>query len=211
MTYRLLMVLSTGMSLAGQTPAQDGTEVPQRAEDVKPLGEGRPAPSAVLREPDGGNVALAELYRTAPTMLIFYRGGWCPYCSVHLGQIQKAEKQLRELGFQVVAISPDRPEQLAESIHKEQLTYALLSDSDMTLAKAFGLGFRVDDKTLERYQGFGIDLEQASGQRHHLLPVPAVYLVDTQGTIRFAHWNPDYKTRLGPDELIAAARRMTGN
>lgn len=80
----------------------------------------------------------------------------------------------------------------------------------MKLTEAFGLAFRVDDPTVDEYRGFGIDLEQASGQTHHLLPAPAVYIVDTQGMIRIAHWNPDYKQRLAPADLAAAAQRGVG-
>jgi peroxiredoxin len=181
--------------------------VPDRAEDVRPLTEGDRAPTATLLRPDGDAVEMADLYREKPTMLIFYRGGWCPYCSVHLGQIAEAEGELVELGYQVLAISPDRPEALRESAEEGDFKYELLSDSRMELAKAFGVAFRVDDETVEQYRGFGIDLAAASGHDHQLLPVPAVYIIDTEGVIRFAHWDADYKERLEPEELITAARQ----
>lgn len=177
-----------------------------RAEEVRPLEKGVRAPSTKVRRPDGGTVSMADLYAAKPSILIFYRGGWCPYCTVHLGQIAAAEAELLGMGFQVLAISPDRPEELARSIEQQHLAYQLLSDSDMELCQAFGLAFRVDDQTLEKYRGFGIDLERSSDRGHHLLPVPAVYIVDTRGVIRFAHWNPDYKSRLQPPELLDAAR-----
>jgi peroxiredoxin len=78
----------------------------------------------------------------------------------------------------------------------------------MVLSRAFGIAFRVDDPTLEKYSGFGIDLEKSSGRSHHLLPVPAVYIVDTRGVIRFAHWDPDYKKRLDPESLLSASRKV---
>ncbi len=180
--------------------------VPSRAEDVTPLKAGASAPALSLRKPDGSAASLGELYAEKPSVLIFYRGGWCPYCNTHLGQIAKAEPELARMGYQVLAISPDRPEELRKSAEKEKLSYTLLSDSEAELAKAFGVAFRVDDETVEKYQGFGIDLDRASGQSHHLLPVPAVYVVDKKGVIRFAHWNPDYKKRLTSEELLDAAR-----
>lgn len=181
--------------------------IPTRAEDVRPLREGEWAPIAVLLRPDGQPVKLSTAYAEKPTILIFYRGGWCPYCNTHLGQIAKAEADLVKLGYQVLAISPDQPEALRASIGKGGYSYQLLSDSDMVLTRAFGLAFRVDDPTVEKYRGFGIDLDKASGRDHHLLPVPAVYIVDTQGVIRFAHWDADYKKRLEPDALLDAARK----
>jgi peroxiredoxin len=177
---------------------------------VRPLKQGQRAPDAMLARPDGELVRLAAAYSSRPSILIFYRGGWCPYCNTHLGQIAQAESELVGLGYQVLAISPDRPEALRESLDRGGYTYQLLSDSEMTLAQAFGLAFRVDDQTIEKYRSFGIDLEQASGRNHHLLPVPAVYIIDTQGIIRCAHWDADYTKRLEPAKLIAAARRIVG-
>ena len=195
---------------AGSTQVDTQTQpaVPADARKVQPLSEGEQAAVAVLRRPDGQEVDLATLYANKPTVLIFYRGGWCPYCNAHLGQIATAEPELLAIGYQVLAISPDRPEELAKTLDKQHLTYQLLSDSDVALARAFGLVFRVDDPTLEKYRGFGIDLEQSSGRDHHMLPVPAVYIVDTTGIIRFAHWDPDYKKRLAPEALLKAARTI---
>lgn len=184
---------------------------PADAGQVRPLGEGAKAPVAVLRRPDGQQVDLTKLYAQKPSVLIFYRGGWCPYCNTHLGQIATAEPKLLAMGYQVLAISPDRPEELIRTRDKQHLTYRLLSDSDVVLAGAFGLVFRVDDPTLQKYRGFGIDLEQASGRSHHLLPVPAVYIVDMAGVIRFAHWDANYKKRLAPDALLAKAREVIGS
>ena len=76
----------------------------------------------------------------------------------------------------------------------------------MELAKAFGLAFQVDEKTYKIYQGYGIDLEASSGETHHLLPVPAVYLVGTDGVVDFNYVNPDYKVRLSADLVLDAAK-----
>jgi peroxiredoxin len=206
-----LLILMCGCTsapdMAEDEPRDDRADVPNRAEDVRPLGEGERAPTAELRRVDGQAVEMAELYRRQPTMLVFYRGGWCPYCNVQLGHLAEAEGELVEMGYQVLAISPDRPEVLREGAGEQERGYELLSDSEMALAQAFGVAFRVDDQTIEQYRGFGIDLEQASGRDHHLLPVPAVYIIDTEGMIRYAHWDADYKERLEPDELIDVARR----
>jgi peroxiredoxin len=123
-----------------------------------------------------------------------------------LGQLQKIESNLVELGFQIVAISPDRPENLAASVKKQRLAYTLLSDSLMEASKAFGLAYRVDAGMLQSLKRFGTDLEAASGQSHHLLPVPAVFLVRSDGRITFMYANPNYKVRLAPEVLLAAAQ-----
>jgi peroxiredoxin len=123
-----------------------------------------------------------------------------------LGQLQKIEKDLLELGYQIVAVSPDRVENLQESIGKLELSYQVVSDDSMEGAKAFGVAFRVDDDTYEKYKGWGLDLEKASGFDHHYLPVPAVYLIDREGLVRFQYVNPNYRVRLHPDILLAAAK-----
>ena len=86
------------------------------------------------------------------------------------------------------------------------MSYQLLSDSKMEASQGFGLAFKVDDKTHEIYKGYGIDLEAASGEKHHLLPVPSVFLVGTDGIIDFSYVNPDYKVRIEPEILLAAAQ-----
>lgn len=110
------------------------------------------------------------------------------------------------MGYQILAISPDVPAKLSESKGKIEMSYKLLSDSGMECSRAFGLAFKVDDKTLEAYKGYGIDLEVASGETHHLLPVPGVFIVGTDGVIDFSYVNPDYKVRIEPDVLLAAAK-----
>jgi peroxiredoxin len=86
----------------------------------------------------------------------------------------------------------------------------LLSDAQMNAARAFGIAFRVDDATVQKYKEYNIDLEAASGATHHELPVPAVFIIDRNGVIRFAHWDPDYKVRMKGEEILAAAREAVG-
>ncbi len=118
------------------------------------------------------------------------------------------EPDLRELGFRIVAVSPDRPAKLVQSKRKHDLGYTLLSDSDAEAARAYGIAFRVDASTVDRYKGYGIDLEDASGRDHHVLPVPSVFLVGSDGRIAWRYSNPDYKVRPDNEELLAAARRV---
>lgn len=172
----------------------------------KTLQAGDPVPAVELRTADGSAFDLTAAIAEKPAVLVFYRGGWCPYCTRHLSELQKIEPQLVAAGWQILAISPDRPEKLAEADAEHDYAYTLLSDSKMEAAKAFGLAFEVDAATREKYKGYGIDLEAASGETHHLLPVPAVFLADQDGVIRFAHSNPDYKVRLSNEAILDAVR-----
>ncbi|HEY7774018.1 MAG TPA: peroxiredoxin-like family protein [Marinagarivorans sp.] len=187
-------------------PKAYADSIPNAAEDIKPILVGTLLPDVTLKNADGNNVTLSSLVTSKPTVLIFYRGGWCPYCNTHLADLRNIEDQLNKLGFQILAISPDQPKFLKESIAKHKLGYTLLSDSNMTAAKALGLAFKVDDSTIKKYHEYGIDLEESTGQDHHLLPVPAALLVDTDAMVTFTFIAPNYKVRIDKDVLIAAAK-----
>jgi peroxiredoxin len=120
--------------------------------------------------------------------------------------LQKIEDDLYEIGYQLIAISPDRPEKLKTALMENELDYTLLSDSPMEATKAFGIAFKVDPKTVERYKSVGIDLESDSGYDHHLLPAPAVYVLNTEGMVKFNYVNPNYRERINGDVLLTAAK-----
>lgn len=181
--------------------------VAARAEDAKPITSG-PVPDGPLQTLEGKATTLHDVLGGKPTVLIFYRGGWCPFCMRHLADLETVLPDLKKTGVQLVAISPDLPEELGKSADKNKLEYALFSDSKVDLIKKFGLAFRVDDQTVERYKGFGIDLDRASGESHHVLPVPAVYVVDAKGVIQYVHTNPDYRKRLKGTEVLEAAKKV---
>ncbi len=112
------------------------------------------------------------------------------------------------MGFQLIAIAPDRPAKLRETREKHGIQGRLLSDSQMVAAQAFRVAYQVDADTLNQLKKYGIDLEEASGENHHMLPVPAVFIAGTDGVIQFAYVNPDYKVRITPDMLLAVARTV---
>ncbi|MGE4159646.1 MAG: peroxiredoxin-like family protein [Planctomycetota bacterium] len=181
---------------------------PDTATKTSPLRVGDNLPDVVLGNMDGNEVRLKAVVAGQPALIVFYRGGWCPYCNTHLSELSGIEKKLKEQGIQVIAISPDHPGELVKSMDKHHLGYTLLSDSTMNAARAFGVGFEVDAQTLLKYKGYGIDLESASGQQHHALPVPSVFLVGGDGKVRFSHSNPDYKVRLSGQEILDAATSL---
>jgi peroxiredoxin len=142
-----------------------------------------------------------------PTVLIFYRGSWCPYCNLHLSNLVTVEEELRSLGYQIVAISPDRPEELNKMTKADHLNYRLFSDPQGDAMKKFGVAYQVDNTTLTNLkQKFNVDLERSSGQTHHILPVPSVFILDRGGKIVFVHADPDYRVRMKGAEVLAAAK-----
>lgn len=172
-----------------------------------PLKVGDAIPDVTLRTEDDKEVKLRALVAEKPTVLIFYRGGWCPFCTRHLKDLAGIEKDLEQSGSQLLAISMDKPEKLKQTPDRDKLDYRLLSDSDAVAAKAFGIAFKVDDALVKKYKdSYKIDLEAASGREHHILPHPAVYVAGTNGVIRFAHFNADYKARLDPAKILETVR-----
>lgn len=169
---------------------------------------GDTVPTVTVREDTGASVQLTDVVKGRPAILVFYRGGWCPYCMRHLSALAEVHVALAEAGFSLIAISPDRLEKLRARPETAEAPFRLLSDSEARAARAFGIAFKVDDALVAQYkESYGIDLEGDSGQTHHLLPHPAVFVVDARGIIRFAHVNPDYKMRLTPEEIMSAAKR----
>ena len=173
---------------------------------MHPLGVGDSVPDGTLTTIEGKKVGLKALITQKPSVLIFYRGGWCPFCNLQMGQLVKIELDLEKMGYQVLAITPDQPEKLKESLDKHQINYTLLSDSPMEVTRKFKLAYKVSPEILAKMKGFGVDLDAATGNHLHMLPVPAAYVVDTKGHIHFVYYNPDIKVRVNPDDLLKAAR-----
>ena len=203
MTSRLLPSLLLGLSLLAAARA----ELAPSAAEARPLPLGAKVPAALVKTMDGAELDLAAAVAGKPTLLVFYRGSWCPYCNKHLAALAELEPELLKLGYQILAVSPDDPAGLATMTEKNHLSYRLLSDRKMQAAGALGLAFRVNAATVEKYQGWKIDLAPVPGEpAARWLPVPAAYLIAADGTIRFVHANPDYKVRLAAADLLAAAK-----
>ena len=198
-----LFALTVALLLCSDTTR---AEIADSAEETHPLAAGGAAPEFTARNADGSDFVFDPGALERPAMLIFYRGGWCPYCNAHLAELRHVVPELEQRGMNVYFLSADSPENLASALHgdAEGLDYTLLSDARLSAAEAFGLAFRISEDYYQAAKDYGVDLEEASGETHHALPVPAVYVIDADGVIHFAHANPDYTQRLGNNELRAA-------
>lgn len=203
--YALLFALCSLMAISHAHAAG----IPKRAEDVQPIMVGESLPEITLTTTDNKPFDLNQAIKQHPTLLVFYRGGWCPYCNTHLADLRKIEGDLKDLGFQIIAVSPDLPEFLQQTDDKHKLGYTLLSDAKMQAAKALGVAFKVDKDTRKQYQEYGIDLAKSSGEKHSLLPVPAAFLLNTEGKVTFSFVAPDYTVRVDNQVVLAAAKAQT--
>ncbi|NKF49811.1 AhpC/TSA family protein [Shewanella sp. WXL01] len=178
--------------------------------NISPLLNGHNIPKVTLNDYQGKPVELAKLVEAKPTIFFFYRGGWCPFCNIQMGQLKAIEPKLIEMGFQLVGISPDSPEKLRESMTDNELSYMLLSDENLEATKAFGLAFFTSQKVTDMYQAkLGVKnhlFKNAQGQERLVLPVPAIYIADNQGLIHFQYANPNYKVRPASELIMTAAK-----
>ncbi|WP_414829283.1 peroxiredoxin-like family protein [Alteromonas sp. H39] len=190
--------------------AHERGTIADAAQNVTPLLNGMSAPNTTLRTPSGAPVSLKAIMVNKPTLVLFYRGGWCPYCNRQLAELKNIEEPLSELGYQIVAISPQTPQQLKSQMLESEFAAQLYSDSSLDTLKGFGIAFYLDDNTQQRYQEHGIALTQ-DGSGKSVLPAPALFFLDQKGVIEFSYVNPDYKVRPSAELVLAIASSLSKN
>ena len=159
-----------------------------------------------LTMPDALNqpVRLSTLWQQGPLVLIFYRGGWCPYCNLELRAWQQQADALQHLGSQLVAVSPQTPDNSLSTAEKNALAFPVLSDSALQAATAFGVAFEMPPALIALYTQAGNDLAVVNGNGRWVLPLPATYVIDRDGRIVYAHVEVDYRLRAEPADVLAA-------
>jgi peroxiredoxin len=179
---------------------EEGDPIPATAEGAaaQALRSGKVAPNPVFTDNKGEKVDLATLLEDGPIVLIFYRGGWCPYCVKQLKEFEEAGDAIREAGGRVIAVSPELPEFAAQTRSKNELTFPVLSDPNAVAARAFGVAW-----ANERY-GRVRSIAQHNGNEKGEIPLGVTYVIDTDGNVRWAFLEHDYKKRATPEQAIEA-------
>lgn len=164
------------------------------------------APDFSLPDAFGHEISLSTLLREGPVAISFYRGEWCPFCNLELRALQQALPEINKLGANLIAISPEKPVNGIVLTEKNQLTFPVLSDFRNAVARQFGIVFRVGDEVQNLSRTvFRNDLALRNGEDTYELPVPATFVIDRTGIVRFAHVDADYMTgRVEPEKVIAA-------
>lgn len=173
-------------------------QIADKAENVSPLLIGEKIPNVILHDANGKEVKTKDIL-DKKTVLVVYRGGWCPYCNSQLADMQEIEQDIISLGYQVVAISPDAPSFLKQTLDKKELQYKLYSDSEGVFAQAIGIAFEKEKPKLDKY---------SEGKNPGFLPVPTVYVLNNNREIEFMYINPNYGTRLKGDVLLAVLKSL---
>lgn len=215
----IISVLATAMalSLLCSLSMQYGhADVPiaASAEKIKPLQVDQNAPRFVVKTVAGEPFGFEPRELERPAIIITFRGGWCPYCNMHLSDLRKVMPEIRQLGFDILFLSGDRPELLYKSLRSDtqeaiaDLDYRIYSDADAQAAIALGIAFKTAERTIQRRHEKGEDIAGSSMLRHGILPVPAVFMIDTDGKIVYTFIEADYKVRLPAEDLLEVARNV---
>lgn len=214
--FSAVLLLSLMCSLSLQESHAEMV-IAESADLTNPVKSGEQAPSFVVLDADGKEFSFDPDALVRPVVLITFRGGWCPFCNMHLSELRTVVPEIAAMGVDVMFLSGDRPEMLYASLATDtqediaDLDYKIYSDADAQAAIALGIAFKASDRTINRRVEKGQDIDDSSMMQHGVLPVPAVYAIDTSGMIRFDFVEPDYKVRLPSDELLAVAKELAEN
>ena len=177
--------------------------IPLVAEDISPILIGETLPNGNFQNVEGEYIQLKAILEEKPTILVFYRGGWCPYCNVQLSGLVEIEEDILELGYQILAISPDDYKNLQSTIENNSTKYKLLSDPNGEFIQEIGIAFKTSSSLKEYIIGKG-----QKGETSSVMPAPTVMIVDKKGVIKFEYINPNYKERISGDMLLSVLKTL---
>jgi len=169
---------------------------------------GEPAPDFNLPNAMGKPVALSNMLKQGPVVMVFYRGAWCPFCNLHLHTLNKALPEFKKYGAQLVTITPQTPDKSAEQLVKDNFPFEVLSDLDSKVMKAYKMHFELSPEIVSLYKKHGLDVEVFNGKGRTELPIPGTFVIDQKGVIRAVHAETDYKQRMEPAAILKALKEI---
>ena len=170
---------------------------------------GEPMPAFLLPDEQGRLVRLEDLLREGPVALAFNRGHWCPYCRINIDALARAEREIAPERRHVAAIVPDRQKFALWLKSDAKAPFPVLTDMDNGYAMTLGLAFYVGDELKQMMVSSGWDPSVSQGTDNWMLPIPATFIVGTDGIVRARFVDPDYRTRMAIEDVLAALRSAT--
>jgi peroxiredoxin len=202
-------------SAPAKPPPMAVTSVPSDKLGTLAPGTGVPVgqriPEVRARDLDGKEVSLTSLAAQGPILLVFYRGGWCPFCNSEIHALSEAAPDFEKRGVKLVALSVDKPNEGAKTKALYHIPFPVLSDPEGTALEAFKVVNRVSDEQLGQMRSHGVDLEQYSGKKHHIIAIPSFFLIDREKIVRWAHSDRDFKVRPSVAQLLGAVDATLSN
>jgi peroxiredoxin len=167
------------------------------------LKKGDTAPAFTAVDNSGKTLNLKTLLKTnKAVVLFFYRGQWCPYCNKHIQQLQDSLQLLTGKGAYVVGVTPETADNINKTIGKTKASFSMVSDNGYAIMKAYDVNYVMDQATVTKYKGYGIDLEANNGNTDHMLPVPATYVIGKDGKLVYVHFDKDYRKRASIQSIL---------
>ncbi|KUF19831.1 peroxiredoxin-like family protein [Streptomyces silvensis] len=162
------------------------------------------APDFTLGSATGRPVSLSAVLADGPVVLTFYRGAWCPFCNLALRALQAHHEAITARGARLLAVSPQIPDESLSLTQKEELAFDVLSDIGSDVAERYGIAFDLGEELGSLYDELGFELERVNDGHARTLPLPATYVIDRDGVIRWAFVASDYAVRAEPSDILAA-------
>ena len=207
----LLTLAACSSNHVETTPVTIATPAPYKAtaentlgtnENGKGLNKGTEINNLALTNIHGDNFKLADAWKEKPALIVFYRGGWCPYCNMQVRELAENYQALNSAGVQPVLISVDAPDKTALLSATYQIPFPVLSDPQLIAHQQFNVILKLDEATLVKYREYGINLSDWSGQEHNAIAVASVFIIDQQGRVLVSHTVADYSQRPSVEQLL---------
>jgi peroxiredoxin len=193
-----------------ETVEKFGSFVNQLAKDSvagDALKVGDTAPDFMLKNAVGKEISLKEELANGPVILTWYRGGWCPYCNLALNFLQRHLPEFRSYGAQLLAITPETPDQSMSTKEKHNLEFEVLTDESNVMALQYGGVHNLPEEIRDIYAERGVG-DYYRDYKNVEFPVPATYIIDQSGVIRFVFAESDYRKRAEPTAIIDALKSL---
>lgn len=186
----LLIVISVNLYAQNETIYPEG------------LKTGDVAPDFTGKDQYGKTVTLGGLLKSGPVVILFYRGQWCPYCNKQLARFADSLQLIKDRGTTVLAVAAETTDNISKSIEKAKISFPVIADEGMRIMRLYKVNFSVDEKTIARYKNYGIDFDKVNGSNGANLPVPATYIIGTNGTIKYVFFDTDYRKRASVKDIL---------
>ncbi len=188
--FSLLLIISSLVFAQTETVYPEGLKVGDVAPDFK------------AKDQDGKMIHLKQALKKGPVVMLFYRGQWCPFCNKQLSHFSDSLSMLTDKGVAILAITPETGENVKKTIEKTKAAFPIVEDEGMAIMKMYKVNFAVDEKTIAKYKGYGIDFDKANGSNGANLPVPATYIIGKDGKVKYVFFNTDYKKRASVMDIL---------
>jgi len=172
----------------------------QKAESSLQIGQN--APSFEALDQNGSLFSSSDILKEKQLIVVFYRGQWCPYCNRHLSELQDHLLDFKKAGAQIVAISPERNENISKTVAKTKAEFPVLWDKDNSIMEAFGVDFILAKNLQKKYKEYGVDLVRDNGNTSQTLPVPATFVIGKNGKIKYLQYDTNYKNRSSAKDIL---------